>query len=282
METRTAGSASGLKKRASGNVGTALRADSTTVGAARWYVVARFTFVRPKAKERIRVPRARHGDRIDRTWLQEQAGTLFRTNDDIANELGLRGETIRRYRRDYRIPGRAAGSGGHVVTNLHHPNLPLDIRRAVEGQRNGWQRLHRFQQMMAYPSMNAAAAALGLHTQNLNLQIERLETDIGAPILQRAPHRYAPMAPTRRGQRLLDHLAKPDIHELLDSYAEANVRPKCGPYRTKPGRSTTDGKSHPASGAPGSGSDPDHSENSSNFTPGSPATGPGAGFGDQT
>jgi hypothetical protein len=193
--------------------------------------LAGFTFVRARVKDRIRVPRARHGDRIDPAWLQEQAGTLFRTNDDIAAELGLRGETIRRYRRDYRIPGRATGSAGHVVTNLHHPNLPPDIRRAVEGQRNGWQRLHRFQQTMTHPSINAAAAALGLHTQNLNLQIQRLETDIGAPILRRAPHRYASMAPTRRGQRLLDHLARPAIRQLLDRYADANARPKCGPYK---------------------------------------------------
>ncbi|GIJ42799.1 hypothetical protein Vwe01_61240 [Micromonospora andamanensis] len=197
----------------------------------RYARLAGFTFVRTKAKQRIRVPHARRGDRVDLTWLQKQAGTLFRTNDDIAAELGLRGETIRRYRRDYGIRGRATGSGGHVVTNLHHPSLPRDIGRAVEGQRNGWQRLHRFQQMMAYPSMNAAAVALGLHTQNLNLQIQRLETDIGAPILQRAPHRYAPMVPTRRGQRLLDHLAQSDIRELLDRYAGANARPKCGPYR---------------------------------------------------
>lgn len=192
---------------------------------------AGFTFVRTKAGERIRIPRARNGDPVDRAWLREQAGTLFRANDDIGAELGLRGETIRRYRRDYEIPGRASGSDGHVVTNLHHPNLPRDIRRAVEGQRNGWQRLHRFQQIMAHRSMNTAAATLGLHSQNLNLQIQRLEADIGAPILQRAPHRYAPMAPTHRGQRLLDHLARPDIRELLHRYSDANARPKCGPYR---------------------------------------------------
>ncbi|WP_155256596.1 hypothetical protein [Salinispora pacifica] len=34
------------------------------------------------------------------------------------------------------------------------------------------------------------------------------------------------MAPTRRGQRLLDDLARPDIHELLHRYADANARPK--------------------------------------------------------
>jgi DNA-binding transcriptional LysR family regulator len=85
--------------------------------------------------------------------------------------------------------------------------------------------------MMAYPSINAAAAALGLHTQNLNQQIQRLETDIGAPIVQRAAHRCAPMVATRRGQRLLDHLAQPAVRDLLGRYANANARPKCGPYK---------------------------------------------------
>jgi TniQ/Bacterial regulatory helix-turn-helix protein, lysR family len=182
-------------------------------------------------KDRVKVTRALRGDRIDPQWLREQAGTRGRANTDIAAELGLSHETIRRYRRDYGIPSRPTGGHSHVVSNLRHPNLPRDIRLAVEGQRGGWQRLRRFQQMMAYPSMNTAAAALSLHTQNLNLQIQRLETDVGAPLLQRAPHRYAPMVPTRRGQRLLDHLTQPTIRELLDRYADANARPKCGPYK---------------------------------------------------
>lgn len=80
--------------------------------------------------------------------------------------------------------------------------------------------------MMAYPSMNSAAQALGPHTQNLNLQLQRLETDIGAQLLHRAPHRYAPMALTPRGQRLLAGLYQPAVRDLLDRYADANARPK--------------------------------------------------------
>jgi len=137
-------------------------------------------FVNPHRKARITVARARRGDRIDRDWLQHHAGTLGRTNSDIAAELGLSHETVRRYRRNYGIPGRPTGGHGYVITYLNHPDLPRDIRRAVEGQRTGWQRLRRFQQMVAYPSMNSAAQALDLHTQNLNLQIQRLEADIGA------------------------------------------------------------------------------------------------------
>lgn len=43
-----------------------------------------FTFFHPTAGKKIKVPRARRGDLIDPTWLVEQAGTLYRTNDDIA------------------------------------------------------------------------------------------------------------------------------------------------------------------------------------------------------
>ena len=86
---------------------------------------------------------------------------------------------------------------------------------------------------MAYPSINSAAHTLGLHTQNLNLQLQRLEADIGTQLLQRAPHRYTPMAPTRRGRRLLTHLDQPAVRDLLDRYANANARPKIGPYKRR-------------------------------------------------
>ncbi len=188
--------------------------------------------VTAEGSDRAQAPRPRARDRIDPDWLREQAVTHNRTNGDIGAELGLSHETIRRRLKDLDIAGHAFGSAGHVVTNLRHPELPHDIRRAVEGQRNGWQRLHRFQQMLDYPSMNSAAQALGLHMQNLNLQIQRLETDIGARLLHRAPHRYAPMVPTARGQRVLHHLAQPAVRELLGRHATANAHPTRGPYKT--------------------------------------------------
>jgi len=174
-------------------------------------------------RERIPAPRPRLRDRIDPGWLREQVVIHNRTHSDIGAELGVSHETIRRRLKDLDIAGHAFGSAGHVVTNLRHPELPHGIRRAVEGQRNGWQRLQRFQQMLAYPSMNSAAKAMGLHMQNLNLQIQRLERDVGTPLLQRAPHRYAPMAATKHGQRILDHLAQPYIRDLLDRYASSNA-----------------------------------------------------------
>lgn len=197
--------------------------------------LAGYTFIRPQLHTRIKAPRARKGDRTDHR-PREHAGTLFPANDDTASELDLHGEPIRRDRANYAIPDRTRGSAGHIITNLKHPNLPHDIRRAVEGQRNGWQRLQRFQQMLEQPSMNTAAQAMRLHTQNLNRQIQRLETDIGTQLLHRAPHRYTPMVPTNQGRHLLQHLQQPAVRELLNRYANANAHPKCGPYKTKTGR----------------------------------------------
>jgi DNA-binding transcriptional LysR family regulator len=160
-----------------------------------------------------RAPRPR-GLRIDPTWLREQAETLQRTNGDIAAELGVSDETIRRYRNELGIGNRPTGDSRHRKL----PHLPDDIRRAVEGKRHGWQRLRRFQQMMAYHSMNVAATALGSHASNLALQLQLLEADIGAPLLQRSGHRHQPMTLTDHGRRLLEQLHQPEVRQLLEHH----------------------------------------------------------------
>jgi DNA-binding transcriptional LysR family regulator len=78
---------------------------------------------------------------------------------------------------------------------------------------------------------NGGCSPKDLHTQNLTLQLDRLETDLGAQLVHRAPHRYEPMVPAADGKRLLKQLSKPDVRELLDRYADAFTRPKCGPYK---------------------------------------------------
>jgi hypothetical protein len=149
--------------------------------------------------------------RVDPSWLRKQAGTLRRTNTDIAAELGLSHETIRRHRKNLNIPTRHTGT----YSDRRYPHLPADVRRAVEGNRSGWQRLRRFEQVTAFHSINTAAAAHGHHAQNLNLQIQRLETDLGAQLLVRG-HRYQPIGPTPRGKRLLQQLRRPAVRQLLD------------------------------------------------------------------
>ena len=161
---------------------------------------------------------ARRRAHIDPGWLREHAGTRQRANGDIGAELGLSHETIRRHRKNLNLPSRPTGSLGHVVTHLRHPQLPKEIRLAVEGQRHGWQRLRRFKEIQAFPSMNTAAHCLHVHTSNLNLQIQRLEADLGKKLLNRG-HRYLPMTPTGHGRRLLHQLDRPDVQELLELFA---------------------------------------------------------------
>ncbi len=73
-----------------------------------------------------------------------------------------------------------------------HPRRPgpQEIRRAVEGGLWGWQRLHRFQQAMAFPTIEEAADHLGAHRSTLVRQVQRLERDIGAQLYHRAARPY--------------------------------------------------------------------------------------------
>jgi Bacterial regulatory helix-turn-helix protein, lysR family len=181
----------------------------------------------------VRLDPQRRGTPIDRDWLRTQTDALRRTNGDIGAELGVTGETIRRYRKQLGIT--AGRSGVHRLQLQRHPDLPDDIRHAVEGQRHGWRRLRRFQQTMTYPSINTAAQALGHHTSNLNLQIQRLETDIGAALIHRSGHHHQPMTPSQRGHQLLKLLDQPDVRHPLDQYANRHWQENRQQHRRAPG-----------------------------------------------
>jgi molybdenum-dependent DNA-binding transcriptional regulator ModE len=180
--------------------------------------------VAPKKRRRAAVKRRVKKPIIDPAWLQEQAGTLQRTNIDIGAELGFSHETVRRHRARLGIAARPSGSAGHAVQTRRHPELPIDLQRAVEGKRNGWQRLRRFEALTAHPSVNAAAQALGLHHQNLFHQLDQLEADIGEPLIDRTNNRYRAMALTPAGRSLLEQLRRPSIRRLLDRYAPPRSR----------------------------------------------------------
>lgn len=155
---------------------------------------------------------------IDSDWLAEQYLTRRRSFSGIAEELGLDADTVAHHARRYGIPSRVPGVQSHpdLITTLD-PTLPQDIRRAVEGQLHGWQRLRRFKQVMAFPSMNAAAAQIDADLSALILQFNRLEHDVGAHLF----HRSTPTTPQRltpRGARLLDALEDPRVRELLERH----------------------------------------------------------------
>jgi len=167
------------------------------------------------------VPTPRRAPQLDPGWLREQTHTHHRTAGQIAADCGLTADTVRRALRRHGIPARPSGGAGHTDLTQRYPQLPRTVRRAVEGRRHGWQRLRRFQQLAAYPSINSAAGALGYHFSNLSLQLQRLETDLGHAVIDRGPHRYQPMRLTSRGRRLLAQLDEPRVRQLLDLHAPA-------------------------------------------------------------
>jgi hypothetical protein len=171
---------------------------------------------------------------IDPDWLREQAEVHQRSSAEIAAELGLTPETVRRNLARFNIARRPQGFAGMPSHSRTYPDLPDDICRAVEGPRHGRLRLRRFQQIIAYPSLNVARRALGSNLATLTNQIAKLETDIGKPLLNRG-RPYRPMTPTEHGQALLALLQQPRVAELLDQYA----KPLRGWRPDDPRRSTT-------------------------------------------
>jgi DNA-binding transcriptional LysR family regulator len=60
----------------------------------------------------------------------------------------------------------------------------------------------RFETVLRYPTLTAAAADLGLRQAVLTLQIARLEEDLGGALIERA-QRGRPMTLTEQGARVL-------------------------------------------------------------------------------
>jgi DNA-binding transcriptional ArsR family regulator len=165
---------------------------------------------------------------IDADWLREQYLTRQRSFTDIAAELDVMVMTVIAAARRSGIPSRPPGvhSRPEMITRLG-PDIPGDIRRAVEGGLKGWHRLRRFQIAMTFPTIEAAASHLGAHQSALVHQFRRLERDIGARLYQPAAPGQ-PMRPTRRGAALLAALARPGIQGLATRHAPTVSGPAAG------------------------------------------------------
>jgi hypothetical protein len=170
----------------------------------------------------ITLATARQTTPIDQAWLREQYLKRKRSFPDIANGLDVSEMTVIRAAHRYGIPVRLAGvaSSHQTMIQTHGKSLPRDIRCAVEGARYGWQRLHRFEITMSFPTIEQAAAYLGAHQSALVKQLQRLETDIGTQLFHRSTQ-SRPARPTRRGTTLLKKLARPDIRSLISQHNHA-------------------------------------------------------------
>ncbi|MCE7010074.1 TniQ family protein [Kibdelosporangium philippinense] len=166
---------------------------------------------------------------IDPDWLREQYGDRLRPTADIAAELGTDQMTVNHALHRLDIPTRPSGVGSFPqMIAVLDKDVPRDIRAAVEGALHGWQRLHRFQIAMTFPSIDTAATYLGAHQSSLVHQFQRLERDIGTQLYRRATF-HKPHRPTPRGQALLRHLAHQHIQHLMTAALGDQIRPMPAP-----------------------------------------------------
>lgn len=105
---------------------------------------------------------ARHTTPIDEDWLREQYLKHKRSFPTIARQIGVSEMTVNRAAHRFGISVRPAGVASHEDMLQHlDQDIPSDIRRAVEGGRYGWQRLHRFEIAMSLPTIEQTANHIG-------------------------------------------------------------------------------------------------------------------------
>ncbi|WP_432146824.1 LysR family transcriptional regulator [Streptomyces sp. bgisy084] len=140
---------------------------------------------------------------IERDWLIEQYVHRRRTLPDLARETGMSPANMARWAHTHNIPLRPRGGASHH-TALRAPDqaraLPAILRDALTGP-HAWQRLERFAAALPYPTVTEAAQVLGIHQSALTIQINRLERDLGRPLIERA-ERGRRMRPTPFGRKV--------------------------------------------------------------------------------
>jgi hypothetical protein len=141
---------------------------------------------------------------VERDWLIEQYVHQRRTLPDLAREKGMSIANMARWAKTHNIPLRSRGGASHsqalrVADQAHR--APHILRPALSGQ-GASERLNRFAAASAFPSLGAAASGLGLNTFTLVAQINRIERELGGPLLVRA-ERGRPMTLTPLGKRVL-------------------------------------------------------------------------------
>ncbi|WSB48922.1 TniQ family protein [Streptomyces cellulosae] len=140
---------------------------------------------------------------VERDWLIEQYVHRRRTLPDLARETGMSTANMTRWAHTHNIPLRPRGGASHH-TALRAPEQATDapaILRAALTSPNTRQRLERFAAALPYPTVTEAARALGIHQSTLTTQINRLEKDLGRPLIERA-ERGRRMRPTPFGRKV--------------------------------------------------------------------------------
>lgn len=141
---------------------------------------------------------------VDRDWLYREYVDHQRALPELAIEKRMSTANMARWAHRHGIPLRGRGGSSHTATLAARKaahSAPKLLQAALTGA-GGAERLARFAAASTYPTVTAAAAALGLHQGVLQSQINRLATDLGGPLLTRAQRNH-PMTTTVLGRRAL-------------------------------------------------------------------------------
>jgi DNA-binding transcriptional LysR family regulator len=141
---------------------------------------------------------------IDRDWLLEAYVDHGRTLPDLAREKNMSTANMARWAHLHQIPLRPRGGASHdsfLRTTEQAADLPPEICKAPTSP-YAWQRLNRFAGAICYRTLSEAAGRLGITQSALVTQINRLERDIGGPLLERA-ERGRPMSPNPLGEQVV-------------------------------------------------------------------------------
>ncbi|WP_433625740.1 TniQ family protein [Nocardia sp. CA-120079] len=141
---------------------------------------------------------------IDRDWLYDQYVNQRRTLPDLARDTGMSTANMARWAKHHEIPLRPRGGPSHSASldaNMAAADAPINLQPTLTGI-GGWERLQRFAAACRYPTLTIAAEELGVGKAALVTQINRLERELGGPLLNRA-ERNRPMTTTTLGEEIL-------------------------------------------------------------------------------
>ncbi|MET7911784.1 LysR family transcriptional regulator [Streptomyces avermitilis] len=185
-----------------------------------------YRIVIERAKELgVTVTAGRRPLTFDDVWLREQYVTHLRSTRGIGKGIGISEGPVKRRLAELGVALRPVGpySREEMISRLDR-TVSRDIRAALEGTAHGWVRLRRFQIHIAFPSLTASSAYLGVAESSLSRQLRQLEAAVGAELVHR-PARHAPQRPTRRGASLLRRLDEPQARELMQHALGPDITP---------------------------------------------------------
>jgi hypothetical protein len=137
--------------------------------------------------------RPREHEEIDRNWLYTEYIVHRRTLPELAAEKGMSTMNMSLWAQRHGIQRRPRGEASKAA-NLEAAKqgrqAPAILRPALN-QIGGAARLSRFETVLRYPTITAAAADLGLRQAVLTSQITRLEVSSAGP-WSNAPNADAP------------------------------------------------------------------------------------------